>query len=103
VAYGAQYGRTINSREAGVLILTHVSQHRARAQEIAQRFFQGFPLPPESLSARCAVGTPEECIEKIRSYIEVGCSKFVLWPVVPPDELVSQIETYGRAIIPHFS
>jgi alkanesulfonate monooxygenase SsuD/methylene tetrahydromethanopterin reductase-like flavin-dependent oxidoreductase (luciferase family) len=101
--YGAQYGRTMNPREAGVLILTHVSHNRTRAQEIAQQFFQGFPLPPESLPARCAIGTPEECIEKIRSYVNVGCSKFVLWPVAPPDELVSQIETYGREIVPHFN
>ena len=102
-AYGAQYGRTINPREAGVLLLTHVSHNRTRAEQIAQQFFQGFPLPPESLPARCAIGTPEECIEKIRSYVAVGCSKFVLWPVAPPDELVAQIETYGREIVPHFS
>ncbi|MBI3303866.1 MAG: LLM class flavin-dependent oxidoreductase [Deltaproteobacteria bacterium] len=102
-AYGAQYGRTINPREAGVLILTHASNNRSRAQEITQKFFQGFPLPPESLPARCAIGTPEECIEKIRSYVSVGCSKFVLWPVAPPDELVSQIETYGREIVPYFN
>jgi probable F420-dependent oxidoreductase len=102
-AYGAQYGRAINPREAGVLILTHVSHNRTRAQEIAQEFFQGFPLPPESLPARCAIGTPQECIEKIRSYVDVGCTKFVLWPVAPPDELVPQIETYGREIVPHFN
>ncbi len=101
--YGTHYGRTINPREAGVLILTHVSHNRSRAQEIAQKFFRGFPIPPDSLPARCAIGTPEECIEKIRSYVAVGCSKFVLWPVAPPDELVSQIETYGCEIVPHFS
>lgn len=103
MAYGAQYGRTINPREAGVLILTHVSHNRTRAQEIARQLFQGFPLPPESLPARCAIGTPEECIEKIRSYVAAGCSKFVLWPVAPPDELVSQIDTYGREVVPRFS
>jgi probable F420-dependent oxidoreductase len=103
IEYGTQYDRSINPREAGVLILTHVSHNRTRAQEITQKFFQGFPIPPESLPARCAIGTPEECIEKIRSYVNVGCSKFVLWPVAPPDELVSQIETYGREIVPHFN
>lgn len=101
-AYGAQYGRTINPREAGVLLLTHASRSRARAQEIAQKFFQGFPLPPESLPARCAIGTPEECVEKIQAYVEAGCSKYVLWPVAPPEELVSQIELYGKEILPHF-
>jgi probable F420-dependent oxidoreductase len=102
-SYGAQYGRTVNPREAGVLILTHASHNRTRAQEIAQKFFHGFPLPSESLPARCAIGTPEECVEKIQSYVDVGCSKFVLWPVAPPDELVTQVEIYGREIVPHFA
>jgi probable F420-dependent oxidoreductase len=101
--YGTQYGRTMNPREAGVLIFTHVSKDRTRAQEMTQKFFQNFPIPAESMPARCAIGTAEECIIKIQSYVDVGCSKFVLWPIVPPEELVSQIETYGREIVPHFS
>jgi probable F420-dependent oxidoreductase len=103
MGYATQYGRTIDPREAGVLILTHASHDRARAQETAQKFFQGFPLPPESLPERCAIGSPEECVEKIQSYVEAGCSKFVLWPMAAPDELVTQIETYGREIVPHFA
>ena len=35
-------------------------------------------------------------------YIDEGCSKFVLWPIAPPDQLVSQVETFGQKIIPHF-
>jgi alkanesulfonate monooxygenase SsuD/methylene tetrahydromethanopterin reductase-like flavin-dependent oxidoreductase (luciferase family) len=101
--YGKQYGRTMNPREAGVLIFAHLSENRARAQEVTQKFFQGFPIPVESMPARCAIGSTEECIQKIQSYVDVGCSKFVLWPIVPPDQLVSQIETYGREIIPHFN
>ena len=102
-AYGEQYGRAIDPREAGILILTHVSHNRTRAQEIAQKFFRGFPLPSEALAVRCAIGTPEECAEKVQSYVDVGCSKFVLWPITPPDDLVSQIETYGQKIVPHFA
>jgi hypothetical protein len=93
----------MNPREAGVLIFTHVSKDRRRAQEMTQKFFQSFPIPAESMPSRCAIGTAEECITKIQSYVDVGCSKFVLWPIVPPEELVSQIETYGREIVPHFS
>ena len=101
-AYGDQYGRPVDPRETGVLLITHASHNRPRAQEMAQKFFQGFPLSPESLPARCAIGTPEECVEKIQAYIEAGCSKYVLWPIAPPEELVSQIEIYGKEILPHF-
>jgi alkanesulfonate monooxygenase SsuD/methylene tetrahydromethanopterin reductase-like flavin-dependent oxidoreductase (luciferase family) len=55
------------------------------------------------MPARCAIGSAQECIDKIQSYVDAGCSKFVLWPIVPPDELVPQIERYGKEIIPHFS
>jgi len=103
VEYGKQYGRTVNPREAGVLIFTHISDNRAHAQEVVQKFFSGFPLPAESLPARCALGSAQECIEKIQSYVDAGCSKFVLWPIVPPDELVPQIERYGKEVISHFN
>jgi alkanesulfonate monooxygenase SsuD/methylene tetrahydromethanopterin reductase-like flavin-dependent oxidoreductase (luciferase family) len=101
--YGRQYGREMNPREAGVLIFTHISDNKARAQEITQQFFKGFALPAESMPARCAIGSAQDCIEKIRSYVDAGCSKFVLWPIVPPEELVAQIETYGRQVVPSFS
>jgi probable F420-dependent oxidoreductase len=103
LAYGAQHGRTIEPGEAGVLILTYAHRDRSRTQVIAQRLAESFPLPSEAMAARCAIGTPEECIEKIQAYADAGCSKYVLWPIGPPDELVPQIETYGREILPHFS
>lgn len=101
--YGKQYGRTVNPREAGVLIFAHLSDNRSHAQDVVQKFFSGFPLPAESLPARCAIGSAQECIEKIQSYVDAGCSKFVLWPIVPPAELVPQIERYGKEVISHFN
>lgn len=101
--YGKQYGRTVNPREAGVLIFTHISDNRSRAQEVVQKFFSGFPVPAESMPARCAIGSASECVAKVQSYVEAGCSKFVLWPITPPDELVPQIERYGKEVIPQFS
>jgi alkanesulfonate monooxygenase SsuD/methylene tetrahydromethanopterin reductase-like flavin-dependent oxidoreductase (luciferase family) len=103
IDYGKQYNREINTREAGVLIFTHISENRSRAQEITQKFFSGFPAPAEAMAARCAIGSAQECIDKVQSYVEAGCSKFVLWPIVPPEDLVSQIERYGQEVIPHFS
>lgn len=100
--YGTQYGRTIEPDEAGVVLLVQADRDRARAKATAERFFARFPVPPEALAERSAVGDPEECVEKIRGYVEAGCSKFVLWPIAPPEGLVAQIETYGREIVPRF-
>lgn len=101
--YGKQYGRTVNPREAGVLIFTHLNDNRARAQETVQKFFSSFPVAAEAMPARCAIGSAQECVEKVQSYVEAGCSKFVLWPIVPPEELVPQIERYGKEVIPQFN
>jgi probable F420-dependent oxidoreductase len=102
VAYGTKYGRTIEPGEAGVLILTYASRDRARTQAVSQKLSQAFPVPAEAMAARCAVGTPEEVVEKVQSYVAAGCSKYVLWPISPPEELVQQIELYGREIVPRF-
>jgi probable F420-dependent oxidoreductase len=103
LAYGREFGRSIEPGEAGVVILTHASGDRRHAQAVTDRFFEGFAAPREALVERSAIGTPEECVERIRAYVGAGCTKFVLWPVAPPDELVAQIEIFGREILPRFA
>ncbi len=95
-------GRQIDPGEAGVVILTHASRDRAETEAAAQKLFESFPVPAEALAARCAIGTPEECADKVRAYVEAGCSKFVLWPIAPAELLLAQIETFGREIVPRF-
>ncbi|MGH7820674.1 MAG: LLM class flavin-dependent oxidoreductase [Candidatus Binatia bacterium] len=103
LALAAEQGRTVEPDEAGVVLLTHASRDRRRAVEVTRRFFERFPVPPEAMAARSAVGDPEECAERIREYVDAGCTKFVLWPVAPPEDLVSQIEVFGREILPRFA
>jgi alkanesulfonate monooxygenase SsuD/methylene tetrahydromethanopterin reductase-like flavin-dependent oxidoreductase (luciferase family) len=103
MAYGEEYGRPIDPREAGVLLLTHVSQDRAAAWKTVEPYLRGLPMPPEDVAARCVVGTPQECVEKIQHFIAAGCVKFVLRPACPLAEIMTQIEWYGKEILPHFS
>jgi probable F420-dependent oxidoreductase len=103
MAYGEEYGRPMNPREAGVLLLTHVSEDRNAAWQTVAPFLRGLPMSPEDVAVRCVVGTPEECVEKLQRFVEAGCVKFVLRPACPPEEILSQIELYGKTILPHFS
>jgi len=103
MAFGEEYGRTVNPREAGVLLLTHVSQDRAAAWQTVAPFLRGLPMSPEEVAARCVVGTPEECVEKLQQFVEAGCVKFVLRPACPLNEILPQIELYGKEILPHFA
>ena len=100
--YGAQRGRTIDPGEAGVVLLAYVSDDRSRTQAIIERVSETFHVPAEAMAARCAIGSVQECAETIQRYVEAGCTKYVLFPIVPPDELVPQIESYGRQIVPRF-
>jgi probable F420-dependent oxidoreductase len=99
-AYAGALGRPIDPGEAGVVLLTHATRDRATATALAQQVAQVFRADPEAMAARSAIGTPEECVERIRAYVAAGCSKFVLFPLATAESLVPQIETYGREIIP---
>jgi probable F420-dependent oxidoreductase len=103
MAFGEEYGRPMDPREAGVLLMTYVSDDREAAWRTVAPFLQGLPMAPEDIAARCIVGTPDECVEKLERFVEAGCVKFVLRPACPLAEIIPQIEMYGRGILPHFA
>ena len=101
-AYGETYGRPIDSREAGVLLLTHVCNDKEKGWETVAPFLRGLPMPPEEIAQRCVIGPPEECVEKIQDFVNAGCVKFVLRPSCPLDQIQPQLQRYGKDILPHF-
>jgi probable F420-dependent oxidoreductase len=103
IAFGEEAGRKVNPREAGVLLLTHVERDKTAAWEKVAPFLRGLNMPPEDVAARCIVGPPEECVERLNRFVEAGCVKFVLRPACPLEEIHQQIECYGKEIVPHFS
>jgi len=102
LAFGAERGRAIDAGEAGVLLLCQVTEDRARAEAILQATAAVAQLPPESMAARSAVGPAGACVATLARFVEAGCTKFVLFPLCPPEELVPQIETWAREILPRF-
>ncbi len=102
MAFGEEYGRPINSRESGVLLLTYINEDRAAAGRMAAPWLEGLPIPREDVAARCLVGPVAECVERLHRFVEAGCVKFVLRPVCQPAEVMSQIELYGAKILPQF-
>ena len=100
VAYGAERGRVIDRREAGTVLLSYVTEDPARAAAVRELAAGAFDITVEAMNARCAVGSAEECVERLRGFAAAGCTKFVLFPLCPPEELVSQIERYATSVIP---
>ena len=101
-AYGESYGRPVDSREAGVLLLTHVCEDKEKGWETVAPSLRGLPMPPEDIAQRCVIGPPEECVEKIQDFVNAGCVKFVLRPACPLEEIQPQLKRYGKDILPHF-
>ena len=56
--------------------------------------------PTVVLAERAAFGPAEEVAGRVRAYADAGCTKYVLWPVGGAEDLVPQIEAYGRQILP---
>ena len=101
--YGAEHGRTIDPREAGVAA-PHLRHRRPRpAETLLQLAAAALQATARVVAERCAVGTLEECAERIRAFVDAGCTKFVLFPLAPPDELVAQIELYAARLIARFA
>jgi probable F420-dependent oxidoreductase len=100
--YAAAHGRSIDPREAGVVLLSYVSDDRERAERLLQIAAATFKLPAEAMAERCAIGSLAACRERIQAFVDAGCTKYVLFPLAVPEELVDQIELYGRRLIPTF-
>ncbi|MCH7997203.1 MAG: LLM class flavin-dependent oxidoreductase [Chloroflexi bacterium] len=49
-----------------------------------------------------ALGTPQECIQVIEEYINIGVTHIVLDAGCPPEELVEQYQRAAQEIVPHF-
>jgi F420-dependent oxidoreductase-like protein len=56
--------------------------------------------PYESWSAGNLVGTPEQVCEKIRTYVDLGCSYFVPWCSDYPDE--TTLRLFADKVMPEF-
>ena len=102
-AFGEEYGRKIDADEAGVLLMTYVSNNRQEAWANIAPFLRGLKMSEAEVAARCLVGPADECIATIQKFVEAGCTKFVLRPSCPPEQVIGQIELYGKTILPHFN
>ena len=76
------------------------SRPRRHAAAARRRELQARPGRDGASAARSA--RSRRARERIQAFVDAGCTKYVLFPLAPPDELVGQIECYGRRLIPAF-
>ncbi|HSF31739.1 MAG TPA: LLM class flavin-dependent oxidoreductase [Candidatus Tectomicrobia bacterium] len=78
---------------------THDEAYRVAVDQLSQRYKQPF----ENLAERyCALGTPKECVERIRHFVDAGARHFILSPLCAHEVLGQHLEIYAREILPQF-
>ncbi|MEX2278733.1 MAG: LLM class flavin-dependent oxidoreductase [Acidimicrobiia bacterium] len=53
-------------------------------------------VPDEVVQMLCAAGTPEECVEKVQTYLDTGCTCPILYPLGPDVGLM--IDTFAAML-----
>lgn len=102
--YAQSYGRDPDSIQWGQLLWTCLGDSKEQARrtasvELEKRFGAPWNVQPEN---GYALGTPEDCVETIKGYVELGVTHFVLMPCCPPSEMLRHHEVFAKEVIPYF-
>ena len=57
------------------------------------------------LAGRFIIGSPQDCIEEVRKYQDLGIEEMVLrcqWPGMPNQDSLNAVKLFGREVLPHF-
>ncbi len=103
-ALAASYGRNPDSIKWAGTLWTCLGETKAQARKMAQQQIEaalGVPWDVK-LDRSYGLGTPEDCIESIERFAELGISHFIITQCCPPSESAKQLETFSSEVIPHF-
>lgn len=60
-------------------------------------------VPDRAVEESFVFGTPEDCVEGIRKFVDAGCRHFVVGLLNPGRERDVAMELYAKEVIPHFA
>ena len=72
------------------------------SKEVAKTMFEAHPFAPHLQSKHAALGTPEDLIEYIEKFVELGVSHFVFMPLCDPKATVEQFRIISESVVRHF-
>ena len=76
---------------------THAEANERAVARLSRQYNQDF----SRIAARyCALGTPEQVVERLRAFAAAGVRHFILTPITPPGAFIEHVELYARAIMP---
>jgi alkanesulfonate monooxygenase SsuD/methylene tetrahydromethanopterin reductase-like flavin-dependent oxidoreductase (luciferase family) len=82
-------------------LFTYVADDRRSAESVVRRqLAPAVGRAPAELIPRCAVGTAEQCAERIQAFADAGAQQIQLWPVA---DALAQIEAIAQLVLPALS
>ena len=103
-AYAETAGRDPDAIRYACTIWTCLGPTREQAKATANRVIpQMLSVPWEVPDNACyGLGTPEDCIETIEEFADLGVSHLLLAPCCEPEDATAQTEQFGREVVSHF-
>ncbi|MGE3538028.1 MAG: LLM class flavin-dependent oxidoreductase [Candidatus Tectimicrobiota bacterium] len=96
------YGRDPVAIQGGMLLFTAMARDYETARQMAiANLSRRYNQPFESLVERyCVLGTPEQCLEKVATFVEAGMSNLVFSFTCPADQMATQLEWCAADLLP---
>lgn len=91
-------GRSIHDVRKSLVIQAVVAETEAEIEDQLQRMSAARNTTPEELRQRAMIGTPEQCIEQLLPYVEMGVGDFIIGARPPAD--YPSLELIAKQIAP---
>ena len=97
------YGREPATIQGGMLLFTVIARDYETGKQMAiANLSRRYNQPFDNLVERyCVFGTPEQCLEKLQTFINAGMSHLVLSFTCPAEQVPEQLEQSARELLPH--
>jgi probable F420-dependent oxidoreductase len=96
------YGRDPATIQGGMLLFTAMAQDYETARQMAiANLSRRYNQPFDTLVDRyCVLGTPDQCLEKLQSFIDAGMSHLVFSFTCPAEQIPAQLEQCASDLLP---
>jgi probable F420-dependent oxidoreductase len=102
-AMAPAYKRDPATIQGGMLLFTAIAQDYETARQMAiANLSRRYNQPFDTLVDRyCILGTPEQCLDKLHTFIKAGMSNLVFSFVCPAEQVPEQLEQCAQELLPH--
>ena len=101
----AEVGRDVAEFDFVVELGIHMDRNANNARKEAAKALGESKEPPAEvlLKDSFALGSPDDCANRIQEFLDAGVSWFVLTPMCSLADLPAQIESYAQELLPRFA